>query len=257
MGHGWVRFSVVAVLSLPLCSPAQQAPVRDGQAVQVLGRSLVAMGHLVPSDSTATGTVVVVAGSTTDSGTIRVLTRGLNQSAEQIQTPVWTRAVRYSQGLASEADGTSTTFLQQELVVTSQCVEFPLQLVAAALNDPDISFQYVGMESLDGSPAQRVRFSNTFSSRPRLQRVSEFSVKDIWIDAISALPRKLSFNRRAASGPVPAIPVEVYFSDYRNAGGVLYPFSITKLMNGSPHTTIIIENVAFNTGLTDADFEVQ
>ena len=94
-------------------------------------------------------------------------------------------------------------------------------------------------------------------STPRLRHLAGFSVKELWIDASSRLPRKLAYERRAASGAAPRIPVAVFFSDYRNVGGVLYPFRIEKSLNGTPWATITIQNVAFNTGLTDADFPVE
>jgi hypothetical protein len=55
----------------------------------------------------------------------------------------------------------------------------------------------------------------------------------------------------------PRIPIEVFFSDYRNVGGVLYPFSIRKSLNGTPWTTIAIAQVQVNTGLKASDFVLQ
>jgi hypothetical protein len=44
---------------------------------------------------------------------------------------------------------------------------------------------------------------------------------------------------------------------YQNLGGLLYPFSIQKSLNGSPWINITISNVTFNTGLTGANFVLQ
>lgn len=242
-------------ISLPIA--AQQAPQRDAQAIAILQQSLAAMGAIVPTDSVATGAIVIVAGSLTEQGAIRILTRGLDQSAEQIQTGSATRAVIYSRGLGAEVEGASVKSLQMELVVTSQSPDFPVPFLAAVLNNSETAIQYLGLENLEGFPAHHIRFWNTFSSKPRLQKLADFSVKDLWIDAASVLPHKLSYNRRAGGGSEPRIPVEVFFSDYRNAGGVLYPFLIKKSYNGTPWIAITVQNVAFNTGLTDADFPVQ
>ncbi len=248
---------VLSSLLVSVCLAAQQVPQRDPQAVAILQQSLAAMGGSVPTDSVATGTIVVVAGSTTETGTIRILSRGADQSSEQIHTTTGNRAVIYSRGFANETRGTTVNSLQMELVVSSQSPDFPLPLFVGALSNSDFAFQYVGQETLDGSPVQHIRFWNTFSSKPRLQKVAEFSVKDVWVDAASGLPRKLSYDRRAGGGSAPRIPVAIFFSDYRNIGGVLYPFLIKKSYNGTPWTTITIQNVAFNTGLTDANFPVQ
>jgi outer membrane lipoprotein-sorting protein len=257
MGYRRVFFSVVAVLSLSLCCSAQQARERDPRALAVLEESLVAMGRAVPSDSSATGIVTIVEGSTSDSGTIQILTRGSNQTAETINLSNGRRAVIYSNGEAREVHGTQSTVAVMELSVTDQCPDFPLPLLLSALKDLDEAFEYVGQDSLDGVSVQHVRVWDTFASDPRLQKLASFSAKDIWFDSRSGLPVKLAYSRRAGQGAVPSFAVEVFFSNYTSAGGVLYPFEVKKSYNGTPWETITIQSVTFNTGLTDAQFQVE
>lgn len=253
------RPALVVLLSLSLSSSvgAQQPPPRDSQALLILQQSLAAMGGVAPSDSVATGNVEIVAGSKRENGTIRILARGLDQTAETIQTSDGSRAVIYSRGRANEIEGTAVKSLQLELVVTSPCPDFPLPLLAAVLNNADAAAQYLGLETLNGVAVHHIRLWNTFSSRPGLQKLADFSVKDLWVDAASGLPRKVSFDRRAARGSAGHIPVEILYSYYRNVGGVFYPFLVNKSLNGTPWATITIVNVAFNTGLTEADFPVR
>jgi hypothetical protein len=241
------------LLLAPLFVSAQQAPQRDPQAFAVLQRAVTAMGGLVPSDSVATGNVVLVEGSKTENGTIRFLTRGLDQSAEYMQVPTGLRSVVYSRGRAS--DERSAKPLQLELAVTSQSSAFPLQLAASALSDPDAAFVYVGLENLEGQQVHHIRFWKTFASNPKLQSLAEVSKRDIWIDAASNLPRKLSYKRRASRGPgAVGILIEVSYSDYRNVSGVLYPYRIERFVNGTLWAAITFQNVVFNSGLTGTDF---
>ncbi len=244
----------VAIPTALLAQQAAQPIQRDPQATLILQRSFVAMGGTTPSDSVATGNVVIVAGSKTDTGTIRILTRGTDQSATQISTQAATYGVVFSRGRANDTEGTSAKSLQLELALTSQCTEFPLALLAGALNDPDYAFEYLGLESSGGLQAHHIRFWNTFASSPKLQPLAGFTVKDVWIDAVNGLPRRLAYDRRAGGGAEPRIPLLVVFSGYRNVGGVYYPFRIEKSLNGTLWTTITIEAVALNTGLTDRDF---
>jgi len=251
-------FAILLANLLFSVSVASQQPLqRNPQAVAILQQSVAAMGGVVPSDSVATGTLVLVAGSKTEKGTIRVLTRSLNQTAERIVTPEGQRGVIYSHDGATEIEGNSAKSLQLELLASSQSPCFPLLVLASALNHPDTAFEYLGQETLGDVAVHHLRFWNTFSSEPELQHLAEFSVEHIWVDAVSGLPRKISYDRRAADGAEPRIPVELVFSDYRNVGGVLYPFRIEKSLNGTPWATILIENVAFNTGLSEADFSVR
>ncbi len=257
-----MRFSRPALLLLLAvlpCSSAfsQQAPQRDPQALVLLQHAFAAMGGALPSDSVATGNVTLVAGSKTESGTIRILTRGVDQGAEQIQTPDGNRSIVYSQGRANRLDGTITTVFSLELAASSQTPCFPLALIAASLNNPDTAFQYVGLETIGGVQAHHVRLWNTFSSNSRLRHLAEFTAKDLWIDAVSGLPLKFAFDHRNGGGAESRIPLAVFYSDYRNVGGALYPFRVDKTLNGTAWAKITITQVAFNTGLTDNDFPVQ
>jgi hypothetical protein len=246
----------VAAAQTPTSSTTASTPSVDPQAVAVLQQSVVAMGATVPSDSTATGTITTVAGSLTESGTITILTRGTNQSSEQIQTLNGSTVV-YSQGQASNVVGSAVTPLSKELAQTSQCPDFPLPPLASALNNPDTAYKYIGAETLNGSPVQHVQVWNSYASRQEMQMLSAFTLVDIWVSSTSNMPQRLSYSYRAAGGSEPRIPVDIYYSNYQNVGGAYYPFTIQKSFNGTPSATISLQNVVLNTGLTDLDFPVQ
>lgn len=232
---------------------------RDRQAVAVLHKALSAMGGSVPADSVATGTVTIVAGTKTDNGTIRIQTRGIDQASEQIQLSDGTlNAVVFSKGQANEVVQGAVNLTSLELASSSQSADYPLPLLAAAFNNPDCSFRYVGQETLDdGSTTQHVRFWNTYASNPGMLPLSEFTTKDLWVNATTGLPQKLTYLRREAGGPAaPRMAIGISYSDWRGVGGVIFPYQIQKSWNGTPWTTITIQNVAFQTGLTDNDFPV-
>lgn len=252
---------VFSALLLFLFTPhilAQQPPPRDPQAVAVLQQSVAAMGGgIMPRDSLAIGTVTIVEGSATESGTVRILTRGPDQTLEEIQTAKRQQKIVYSRGNAKQVEGTAGRSLPMELVVSSQCPDFPLALVAGALNSSDVAIEYLGREPLGGGVAHHIRFWKTFPNQPKLQHLGPLSAKDIWVDAVTGLVRKISYFRRAAMGASPAIPAEVVYSNYRGVSGVQYPFTIEKSFNGTPWMTIAIQSVTVNTGLRDADFPVR
>jgi len=221
-----------------------------------LQQSILNMGTAAPGDSTATGTITTIAGSLTENGTITIMTRGSDQTFEQIQTPHGSTIV-YSQGQASRLENSSPVALPMERAVTSQCELFPLPLLVGALNSPDVAYKYVGLETLNGATVHHIQLWNSFASIAPLQSIAAFSVRDVWIDSNSSLPVKIFYARRDAGGSAPSFAMEVFFSDYRRISGVLYPFSIQESFNGTPWATIAIQNVALNTGLTDANFPVQ
>jgi hypothetical protein len=258
------RFPLGTLSTLAICfglilqaAAAQtQAQPQDPQAVAVLQKSVTAMGTTVPSDSTATGSITTVAGSLTESGAITILTLGTDQTSEQIQTPHGSTTV-YSQGQASNVIGSTPSLLSAELSLGSQSACFPLPLLAAALNNPDTAYKYIGLETLNGASAHHVQVWNTYNSTPWLQSLSSFTIRDIWIDAVSFLPQRFSYTQRAAGGSAPGIAVDVFYSNYQNVIGALYPSSIQRSFNGTPFATITIQKVVLNTGLSNSDFLVQ
>jgi hypothetical protein len=252
------RFASLSLLLVcPVALAAQSGVPRDPAAVAAVQASVAAMAVNIPPDSQATGTIQIVAGSENDSGTVEILTRGLDQTSEQIVAASNSRTVVYSQGLASETSDGTLKPLPMELAATSRCPDFPLPFLAATLNNPDEAFQFVGQETVEGRLANHVRFWDTFASRKGLEQLAGFTTTDAWIDAASRLPVRISYVRRNAGGSAPRILMDVYYSNYRSFGGVLYPLAIRKSLDGTPWETIAIQSVAFNVGLSDADFPVQ
>jgi hypothetical protein len=230
-------------------------PRSDSQALAVLNKAVTVMGGSVLQDSTAIGTVTVTAGSDTESGTIKILTRGSTQTLEQITTSSGTTQAIYSNGLANDSNHIATkTKYSLELAASSQSALFPLPLLSAILSSTDSAFRYIGLENIDGAGCHHLRTWNTYSSQPDLQYLSPFSYREIWINATTGLPSRIAYSMRAGSGAEPAIPVEITFSDYRSVSGVLYPFQISHSLNGTPWLSVTISSVSLNTGLADSTF---
>jgi len=214
------------------------------------------MGGTVPSDSAASGNVVIVAGSLTSSGTAHILTRGTNQTSIQFQTTNVNWSLIYSNGEANRVDATGTKVLPLELAASSQSLYFPFPFLSGLLNNPDIYLQYIGQESVDSAQANHVRVQNTFASSPSLQFLSDFTTADIWLDASTTLPVRISLTRRNGGGSSPKIAISLSFSNYKTIADVLYPFSIQEFLSGTLWATTSIQSVSFNNGLTDSSFPV-
>src|SRR5215475_7395276 len=81
--------------------PTTTAPQRDPQAVTLLQQSVSVMG-VPPSDSTATGSVTIVAGSLTQQGTVTILTKGSTETSIQFQVPSNPWTVVFANGQANK-----------------------------------------------------------------------------------------------------------------------------------------------------------
>ena len=249
--------SATTVLAQQSPSLAPPTPTRDGRAVAVLQAAIKAMGGGVPSDSTATGTVTATVGPESQDGTIQILTRGTAESLEAISLPNLSQTTTYFHLMAGQTNGSTTQQqLSGQLAMTSQTALYPLPLFVGAMNNPDATLQYVGQETVDGAPVNHIRIWNTFASRIYMQPLATFSVRDVWMNASTGLPAKISFTQQAAAGRAFKTLVELDFSNYQQMNGFAYPYVIKKSLNGTPWLTISIQSVSFNTGLQYSQFQV-
>jgi hypothetical protein len=231
-------------------------PERDVQAVTLLQQSIAAFGSVQPSDSTATGSVIVTAGSSTTQGAVTILTKGSAETSIQFQMPNDPWTVIFANGQANKVASTQTTAYPLELAASSQCLYFPLPYLLGVLNSSDYSMVYIGQEAVGSSTANHIVVQNTFTSSPTFQFLSSFTVADIWLDASSALPVKIAMVRRFGGGSAPQIPFSIAYSNYQAFAGVRYPLTIQEYVTGTLWATTAIQSVTFNTGLTDSNFPV-
>lgn len=227
---------------------------RDAQALTILAQTFKALGGVVPPDSQASGTFARVSGSTSDTGSIQVMTRGYSQTVEKVTSAGTTTSVIYSQGFSGQKDASGITRFSLERSLSSDSAMFPLITIAAA-QDPTSGAQFVGNEIVNGVTAYHLRIWRNISDQ-NFTGLSAFAIKDIWINAASGLPLEIAFDMRDADGSAPHIPVALFFSDYRSVNGILYPFQISKSLNGTPYMAIAISSVAFGMGLTDLNFSL-
>jgi hypothetical protein len=231
------------------------APVRDPQGVTLLQKSVSVMG-VPPADSTATGNVITVEGSSTQQGTVTILTKGSTQTSIQFQglNDPWT--VIFANGEANRVESSQTTVYPLELAASSQCLYFPLPYLYSILSNPDYSVQYVGQETLESSSANHIIVQNTFNSSPTYQFLSPFTTADIWLDATTALPVKIGMVHRNGGGSAPKIPFSVVYSNYQSVSGVRYPFTVQEYLTETLWGTTTIQSVVFNSGFKDGSFPV-
>lgn len=247
---------LLCVISLTYVAVAQQSTSPSALAQAALAQAVTAMGGSSPTDSTASGTVQITAGSTSQSANFTVKTRGLLQSRETIQAANGTQDRVYSSGQGSTVASSTVTAVSLEQASSFQSGLFPLPLLQAVLNSPDTVFQYIGAETLSGTQVYHLRFWNSYASQKLLQSASSFSTKDVWLDATTYLPRRTSFDSQASSG-APTVHIDLDYSAFQTFNGIQYPTSITEYLNRTKWGAFTVQSVVVNTGLTDTDFPVQ
>lgn len=253
-------FPCLIIVLLLFCFPVIAQVQRDSTAVNSLAAAITQLGGIPPRDSTATATIAVTSGGSSQQGSIEITTRGMNQTSEDITLPNGSQKLVYSLGASNDKRVGAKPGEDQnsfELSLSAQSPMFPLPWLADRFADTDVAIVSLGNEVLKGVAVMHLQLTNTFNSTPNQKHYSSFTTADVWLDAKTNLPAKISYERRSAGGPVAPIPISYEYSDYRNIQGVLYPFQIRKSVNGTLWGVITVQSVQFNTGVADAAFALQ
>jgi hypothetical protein len=225
---------------------------RDPQAVAIATQAFRTLGGSVPADSRASGNYDRVAGSSEDSGTIEILTRGTDQTAEKITNASGTVQTVYSRGYAAQRDQNGVARFTLEKSLASNSVVFPLAVIAPAVLDPNSTVQFVATESINGKAANHIRIGPNTPDQ-NFSGIISLGTKDVWVDTASGLPLQITYQILDAEGEAPVSATALY-SSYQQVSGTMYPFQIQESKNGTPYMAISVTSVAFNVGLTDQNF---
>jgi hypothetical protein len=255
-----VRCIVLAasfVLPGSISVKAQTATQTPTVSATVLTDALARFGATAPTDSIVAAQVDISAGSTHESGTLRLLTRGYQETAEEWTLPSGNRREVFSENFIALRGTDHKHDHSFEQSLTAQSALFPLPWLTAKLADKNLQVNGLGMESIENVSCQHLRLSRAWQSDKALRAYAKFTETDLWLDSNTGLPAKVSFERRKGWGAVPAIAVSIEYSDYRLVDGIQYPFHIKQYINGTLWADIHVQNVQFNTGLTASAFTNQ
>ena len=254
--------ALLALLALVPLGFAQQplptpAPSRDASALALLQSAVKKLGGSAPNDSTTTGNITEVLGSTTNTGTIKIETLGTNQSLEQVTYPEETETIIYSQGQANYVDNAVIKPLYLQRAASCQSPIFLLPLLQGMLASADVAYQDLGPDTVNGETVEHLKIWNSYASQTTdWQAIGPFTARDIWIDPSSTLPVRLSYVQYETAGTQTGIPIDVFYFNYQSANQFQYPFSVNESVNGTPWRTIQISSVVVDSGLASSNFPI-
>ena len=116
------------------------------------------------------------------------------------------------------------------------------QVLREWLNEPGIALFYEGSTIAAQKDTQQVTIMNS-----RNEGVT------LYVDSNSHLPVKKTFFWRDPTDKERNIEDEVY-DNYRDVGGIMTPFSVTRMYNGEMSNQRFLHNVEYNKGLSDSMF---
>jgi hypothetical protein len=111
------------------------------------------------------------------------------------------------------------------------------------INEPGVALFYEGQTATEGKAVDQVSVMNAHNEGVTL-----------YLDTATHLPVKKSFTWRDPTDKQRNQEEEVY-DNYREAQGVMTPFTITRFFNGDMSSQRFLTTVSYNQGLSDSKFE--
>jgi hypothetical protein len=240
--------------------PAQQ----QGQGVEsILQLSLSALSASSSSveDATLTGNGHWIAGSTDENGTFTLRMLDSSGSRGDYAYPSGTmseiRSYTARAGQWVGADGTAHALASHNLF-TEGAWFFPLTVIRHSLDATHFQTTFVGAETLDGEAVQHFRYWRISSgSTADAAEIQDLSRTEIYLDATTYLPVRITFNDHPDRDARTSIPVEIRYSSYQPINGTQVPFEIQQYRNHALSLDLQVENAVLNTGIAASLFNLQ
>jgi hypothetical protein len=256
---------LVAVCLLPANVFPQQltpTPARSVQAVALLSQAVGTSGGLQTlagiQDFVASGNITYFWADDPVIGSVTVRGRGIDQFKLEGTTPKGQHAWVADGGSGSvrNLDG-SVVALSYQNAINLGSLTLPALALAAALRDSTTSVTYLGVADVNGAKLEQIRVQRKAKAPidPN-NMLSKMSTRDYFVDPTTAQVVLVRDSMAAPDNSSELYPHEVAFSDYRNSNGVLVPYAISEQFGGQRTWTIQLTAIAFNQGLSDADFEL-
>lgn len=261
------RRFVVVLLSLAFAIPAFAQQVvttvqRNPQAISIIQQSLSAGGGAATfaaiRDFTATGNITYFWAGQQVQGSVTVRGLGADNFRLDANLSSGTRswAVSNGQGTVKEANG-QTSKIVYENAVNLGALSVPYFELLAAVNDASFVVTFLGQVTVEGRSVYDIRIQKTFSANDDPTRdLTQLSTKDFLFDPqtysivgteVVAFDNENSLHRFQRL---------ILFSDYRQANGVLVPFSVKEKVSGQETWAIQFSAVTFNNGISASVFQL-
>lgn len=221
-----------------------------------LDKTIQSLGGRPPGDAVLVGSVTITAGSTKEDGTVRIVTKGATHSAEIFDTPTTSQHIVFANGFGAETKKTVLKEMPFGRMLSAHSALSPVSFLAARLADPAVQVEDLGERPNSGKTSHLFKVSNAWSKDKNLAVYQEFSACDVWLDPATSLPQTITYGQRDGIGPIPWLAIRVDYEDYRTVGGHVYPFHITKYVNGTKWADITLTSVEINVGVKGEEFQV-
>ncbi len=255
-------FLILASLLFPVPIAAQQPPERDAQALAVVRNGFMVLGGSLAlsglRDTVAKGQVAQFLPDKIQSYEVTIRTLGRDRTRVDAVKGAEAQIAVIRATAGAKFSASKRQVLAGHEVLPMWPFHIPLLLPLSEIENSTYSFQYLGLEIVSGLPAQRIATRRLDPNNDEADAfLAELTYLEVFLDATTFLPVKLLYFARSTHDWRVKVPVEKYYSDYRDFAGTKIPFRITTFINQHKFTELVLTSFASNVGLSDADFSAR
>jgi hypothetical protein len=186
-------------------------------------------------------------------GTVLIRSLGGNHFRMDANVPGGRRSwtLSGSHGSKTEANGKEHALTDQNAVDLAN-LSFPLAYVTAAVNDPEATISFRGVENWKGRQVYRIQLKGKLGIIDRGNLVRDLLVDAIVFDILVVEDERLRMHKPGGrTTDLPARQIE--FGDFRVMSGIRVPCWINTRLMGQQVMRIELSQVAFNSQLSALD----
>jgi hypothetical protein len=137
------------------------------------------------------------------------------------------------------------------LLRSTLAFQVPGVVLLAELNNPHYSFNFIGLETLNGAQVIHIKAVDDSDEIGSLVTPQEW-----YFDSSSYLPLRVVHRIPDLANPFSYVDGIIDYSAYTTMAGIFVPLRMSVVVDGSSPRTVQISSVQFNTGLSLGTFDV-
>jgi len=240
-----------------------QTATKDPKAVSVLMSAIEAAGGVdtvgALKDMSASGSITYFWAGKEVVGSVAIKGLGVDRFRFDATLPDGRLScvVRGTTGFARDQNGKVSQFPLHKALSADNLMFFIPRLVLW-VTDPNIGVQYMGTTRVQGALVHHISIQRAPPSQlagATAAKLSQVMSKDLYIDSTTSLVNRIEDQIYPVGTVTDPLPHAVLFSDYRTVNGIALPFSADERIDGVTVSRLALDDVVFNTGLTDSAFE--
>lgn len=224
----------------------QPALQRDQTALALLTKATQSAGVTsAQPNTTATGTVTFADGT---AGTITIQTLDFNSFRTQTTSQGSTTVMVVNGNSGFRVNSGTKRNLPVWVAESMHADSLPFSFVSSWMNQPGFEVLDMGLDSSSGTSLSHIHIEKPSDGTPLGDDDQVIYNADVYIDPTTNTISRIHSRCFGTIGIENSLPRDVFYSDYRQVGGMLIPFHMRWVVGTHQDADIVFDSVASSVG---------